>query len=40
MPGVLDVVQLWLGEQRTRAGQDADRLAVQLVHRHQKEKQQ
>lgn len=30
-PGALDVVQLWLGEQRTPAEHQADRLGIHLV---------
>jgi DNA-binding transcriptional ArsR family regulator len=36
-PGALDVLQLWLGEQRTPAEQQADRLGIHLVHTSPKE---
>jgi DNA-binding transcriptional ArsR family regulator len=36
-PGALDVVHLWLGEQRTPAEHDADRLGVHLTRRNVKE---
>ncbi len=31
IPGALDVLQLWLGEQRTPAEQQADRLGIHLI---------
>ena len=39
-PGALDVLHVWLGEQRTPAEQRADRLGIHLVRRQQKEAHQ
>jgi len=36
-PGALDVLQLWLGEQRTPAEHQADRLGIHLARATQKE---
>jgi DNA-binding transcriptional ArsR family regulator len=36
-PGALDVLQLWLGEQRTPAEHQADRLGIHLIRTAQKE---
>ncbi|MGV9712735.1 ArsR/SmtB family transcription factor [Gordonia sp. NPDC003424] len=36
-PGALDVLHLWLGEQRTPAEQHADRLGIHLTHTAPKE---
>ena len=36
-PGALDVLHLWLGEQRTPAEHQADRLGIHLVRHQQKE---
>jgi len=36
-PGALDVLHLWLGEQRTPAEQQADRLAIHLTRTTSKE---
>lgn len=36
-PGALDVLQLWLGEQRTPAEHQADRLGIHLARAIQKE---
>lgn len=37
-PGALDVLHLWLGEQRTPAEHQADRLGIHLTRTAQKEK--
>lgn len=38
-PGALDVLHVWLGEQRTPAERQADQLGVHLVRHQQKEDQ-
>lgn len=36
-PGAFDALHLWLGEQRTPAESQADRLGIHLTHAHRKE---
>jgi DNA-binding transcriptional ArsR family regulator len=38
-PGALDVLHIWLGDQRTPAERQADRLGIHLVRHQQKEDQ-
>ena len=38
-PGALDILHLWLGEQRTSAEHQADRLGIHLIRQQRKETQ-